>query len=240
MKMGRTGTPLEPRRRPHAGKSGYPRSQNADSSPRAQGAPRLGLAEKERGKCEAPRAPTACGIGRRVAIDWTWASLLPHDASATARIDNSLHAKWVMITCDRGGRWLASPGYMYETARALPVHPFLLLPFFFLAAHHPHGPVEEVLGCGERKGSPGRAWLSSGQAWPGLPSQVPYGPCCGFPWSWKQSYARWRALGCRREVCWGCATPQAMLPLGGGAAGVSRVVGGPDHHLALAPPLLGR
>ena len=30
MKMGRAGSPLEPRRRPQAGKSGDPRSQNAD------------------------------------------------------------------------------------------------------------------------------------------------------------------------------------------------------------------
>ena len=32
MKMGRTGPPLEPRRRPQAGKSGDPRSQNANKS----------------------------------------------------------------------------------------------------------------------------------------------------------------------------------------------------------------
>ena len=31
MKMGRTGPPLEPRRGPQAGRSGDPRSQNADS-----------------------------------------------------------------------------------------------------------------------------------------------------------------------------------------------------------------
>ena len=33
MKMGRTGLPAKPRRGPQAGKSGDPRSQNADSSP---------------------------------------------------------------------------------------------------------------------------------------------------------------------------------------------------------------
>ena len=77
MKMGRAGPPFEPRRRPQAGKSGDPHSQNTDSSPRAQGALGLGLAEKRRGKCEAPRAPIACGLGRRVAVDWTWASWLP-------------------------------------------------------------------------------------------------------------------------------------------------------------------
>ena len=32
IKMGRTGPPLEPRRRPQAGKSGDPRSQNTDMS----------------------------------------------------------------------------------------------------------------------------------------------------------------------------------------------------------------
>ena len=93
MKMSRAGPPLEPRRRPQAGKSRDPRSQNADSSPRAQGAPGLGLAGKRRGKREAPRAPTACGLGRRVATDWTCAYAVPHDASATARLDKSLHAK---------------------------------------------------------------------------------------------------------------------------------------------------
>ena len=46
MKMGRAGPPLEPRRRPQEGKSGDPRSQNADISPRGQGAPELGLAGK--------------------------------------------------------------------------------------------------------------------------------------------------------------------------------------------------
>ena len=76
--MGRAGPPFEPCRRPQAGKSGYPHSQNADSSPRAQGAPGLGLAEKRRGKCEAPRALIACSLGCRVAVDWTWASLFLH------------------------------------------------------------------------------------------------------------------------------------------------------------------
>src|SRR3954466_11239719 len=33
-----------------------------------------------------------------------------------------------MITCDRGGRRLAFAGYKYGTARALPVHLFLLSP----------------------------------------------------------------------------------------------------------------
>ena len=39
VKMGRTGPLVVPRRGPQAGKSGYPHSQDADSSPRAQGAP---------------------------------------------------------------------------------------------------------------------------------------------------------------------------------------------------------
>ena len=154
--MGRTGPLLEPRRRPQAGKSGYPHSQNADSSPRAQGALGLGLAEKRRGKCEAPRAPIACGLGRRVAVDWTWASWLPHDASATARIDKSLHAKWVMITCDRGGRRLASLGYMYGTARALPIHlfPLLFVFLFVLAPPFANGTDPSVFCRREGEGPP--------------------------------------------------------------------------------------
>ena len=86
VKMGRMGLLAEPRRGPQAGKSGDPRSQNADSSPRAQGALGLGFEAKPKVKCGAPRAPIACGPGRRVAVDWTWASPLPHVASATARL----------------------------------------------------------------------------------------------------------------------------------------------------------
>ena len=62
MKMGRAGPPLEPRRRPQAGKSGDPRSQNADSSPGAQDALGLGFEAKPKGKGEAPQAPTARGL----------------------------------------------------------------------------------------------------------------------------------------------------------------------------------
>ena len=158
MKMGRTGPPLEPCRRPQAGKSGDPHSQNTDSSPRAQGAPGLGLAGKRRGKREAPRALTACGLGRRVAIDWTWVSVLPHDASATARLDKSLHAeKLVMITYDRGAQRLASSSYKYGDVRAPSVHPFmLLLSFSFpaLASPYANGPNPPVLCRRERKGPP--------------------------------------------------------------------------------------
>ena len=94
MKTGCTGPLVEPRRGPQAGKSGDPHSQNIDSSSRAQGMLGLGLAAKPKGKCGAPRAPTACGLGRHVATGWTWASPLPHAASATSRLDESLlHAK---------------------------------------------------------------------------------------------------------------------------------------------------
>ena len=168
MKMGRIGLLANPRHGPQAGKSRDPRSQNADSSPRAQGAPRLGRAERQKGKCEAPRALTACGLGRRVAVDGTRASPLPNDASATARIDKSLHAMRVMITCDRGGRRLASSGFKYGTPRALPVHPLLLLLL-------PHGPAKEALGRREGKSSPGRACLSPAKARSRPPSQAPRG-----------------------------------------------------------------
>ena len=105
MKMGRTGPLLEPRRRPQADKSGDPHSQNADSSPWAQGALGLGFEAKPKVKCGAPRAPIACSLGRHMAVDWTWASPLPHAASVTAQLDKSLrHARKTIITCDRGGR----------------------------------------------------------------------------------------------------------------------------------------
>ena len=62
-KMGRTGPLAEPRRGPQAGKSGDPRSQKADSSPRAQGALGLGFEVKPKVKRGAPRAPKACDLG---------------------------------------------------------------------------------------------------------------------------------------------------------------------------------
>ena len=60
VKTGRTGPRVEPRRRPQAGKSGDPRSQNTDSSPRAQGVLGLAFEAKPRGRRGAPRAPTSC------------------------------------------------------------------------------------------------------------------------------------------------------------------------------------
>ena len=117
VKMGRTGPLVEPRRGPQAGKSGDPRSQNADSSPRAQGALGLGFEAKPKVKCGEPRAPIAHGLGRRVAVDWMWASPLPHAASATARLDKSLrHARKTIITCDRGRRRLALFSYKWGGA----------------------------------------------------------------------------------------------------------------------------
>ena len=62
VKMSRTGLLAEPRCGPQVGKSGDPRSQNVDSSPRAQGALGLGFEAKPKGKCGAPRPPTACGL----------------------------------------------------------------------------------------------------------------------------------------------------------------------------------
>ncbi|KAM3189339.1 hypothetical protein ACQJBY_067960 [Aegilops geniculata] len=90
LKLGHTGPSMEPHCGPHAGKSGYPRSQDADSSPRVE----LGFEAKPKGKCGAPRAPTACGLGRCVAIDGTWVPPLPHATSATAQFDETpLHAE---------------------------------------------------------------------------------------------------------------------------------------------------
>ena len=61
VKMGQTGPLAEPRRGPQAGNSRDPHFQNADSSPQAQGALGLSFEAKPKGKCGAPRAPTACG-----------------------------------------------------------------------------------------------------------------------------------------------------------------------------------
>ena len=63
VKIGRTRPPVEPRRGRQGGKSGDPRSQDADSSPRAQGVLGLGFKVKPKGKCRAPWAPSACGLG---------------------------------------------------------------------------------------------------------------------------------------------------------------------------------
>ena len=98
LKMGHTRPSMEPRGGLQVGNSGYPGSQNIDSSPRAQGALRLSFEAKPKGKGEAPRPLTTCGPGRHVALDGTWAPLLPHEASATVldwqngwRLPPSLH-----------------------------------------------------------------------------------------------------------------------------------------------------
>ena len=63
VKIGRTGLLAKPCRGPQEGKSGNPRSLNADSIPRAQGALGLGFEAKPKVKCGAPRGPIACGLG---------------------------------------------------------------------------------------------------------------------------------------------------------------------------------
>ena len=63
LKMGRTRPLSEPCPGPQAGKSMDPRSQDTDSSPRAQGTLTVGFKVKPRGKCGVPRAPTACNLG---------------------------------------------------------------------------------------------------------------------------------------------------------------------------------
>ena len=196
VKVGRIGPLVEPRCGPQAGKSGDPHSQNADSSPRAQGALGLGLAAKRKGKCGAPRAPTACDLGRRVAVDWTWASPLPDAASATAQFDESLlHAEkdhyylrsWRPVV----GFPLATNG---ERGRS-PCHPSLplLLPLLllprFTAGSDTHGACEEALDCGEGKGLPGGAWLPSTQTRRRSSPQAPRNSCNGSPWSRQWSFA---------------------------------------------------
>ena len=55
---------------------------------------RLGFEAKPKVKYGAPLAPNACGLGRRVAVDWTWASLLPRAALESA--------------------WLCGPRYLHS------------------------------------------------------------------------------------------------------------------------------
>ena len=62
LKQGHTRPSMEPRGGLQAGRAGYPHIQDADSSPRAQGALGLGFQAKPKGKCGAPRALTACGL----------------------------------------------------------------------------------------------------------------------------------------------------------------------------------
>ena len=59
VKMGRTGTHAEPRPGPQAGKSGDPHSQNTNSSPRAQGALRLGFEAKPKGQARSAAGPNS-------------------------------------------------------------------------------------------------------------------------------------------------------------------------------------
>ena len=99
VKMGHMGPLAEPRHGPQAGKSGDPIPRTPTVAPGPKACSGLASRRSQKGKCRAPRATKACRLGRRVAVDWTWASPLPHAASATARLDKSLHAKiWVMIT----------------------------------------------------------------------------------------------------------------------------------------------
>ena len=59
VKMGHTRLLVEPRRGPQAGKSGDPRSQDADSSPRAQGALILSFEAKPRGQVWSAAGPNS-------------------------------------------------------------------------------------------------------------------------------------------------------------------------------------
>mgnify|MGYP005839004225 CR=1 FL=1 len=62
-KLAHTRPLMDPSRGPQAGKSRYPHSQDADSSPRAQGVLVLGFEAKPNGNYGAPRSPTVCGLG---------------------------------------------------------------------------------------------------------------------------------------------------------------------------------
>ena len=90
-----------------------------------------------------------------MADDWTLAARFPTTPRQPHDLTSPCMQKRVMITCDHGGRRLASSGYKYGTAQALLVHPFLLLSYFFflaLAPPYANGTNLTVFCRRERKG----------------------------------------------------------------------------------------
>ena len=76
---------------------------------------------RARAKRRGPYQPAALGAAwRLIGLEHLHFPMVPRQLHG---LDKSLHAKRVMITCDRGGRRLAFSGYKYGTACALPVHP---------------------------------------------------------------------------------------------------------------------
>ena len=63
LKLGHTRPSMEPPGGPQVGRDGYPKIQDADNSPRAQGALGLGFQAKPKGKCGASWVLTACSLG---------------------------------------------------------------------------------------------------------------------------------------------------------------------------------
>ena len=112
VKTGHTGPRVEPRRGPQAGKSGDPHSQNADSSPRAQGALGLGFGAKPKGKCGAPRAQQPAALvdaWRLIGCGRLRFPMLPRqlpDLTSPCCMQGK-----TIITCDRGDRRLAFSCY---------------------------------------------------------------------------------------------------------------------------------
>ena len=163
--MGRTGPLLEPRRRPQAGTSGDPRSQNADSSPRAQGALGLGLAAKPKGKCRAPRALTTCGLGRPIEFDGTWACPLPRRLLGPA----ALHTCPLALLLSQVRACLGPGGYCRRSGNG---GPQTCLPAACSTAHQwpnmarLHQPKLKTLARGQASWG-GRCKASSGAASPG-------------------------------------------------------------------------
>ena len=112
MKMGRTDPLAQPRHRLQAGKSGDPHSQNADSSPRAQGALGLGFEAKPKGKCGVPQAPQPAALvdaWRLIGRGRLRFPMLPRqlpDLTSPCCMQGK-----TIITCDRGDRRLALSCY---------------------------------------------------------------------------------------------------------------------------------
>ena len=123
-----------------------------------------------------------------MAVDWTWASPLPHAVSATARLDKYLrHARKTIITCDRGRRRLAFSCYKWGGGGAPVAHlSFSCSLLCSIACDAIDGATQEVLCRRERKGPSRGPQLPGAQARPRPSAQARRDPRRGPPSRWRR------------------------------------------------------
>ena len=148
LKLGRTRPSMQPHGAPQAGRAGYPRIQDTDSSPLAQGVLGLGFEAKPRGKCGAPRALTTCGLDDAWRLMGRGRLHFPMPSRLLFNLTDQCGMQKIIMARGRGGRRLASLGYKCGGGAEPPRH----LSFVFLSpASSPslscfHGAAEEVFG----------------------------------------------------------------------------------------------